>query len=560
MNNQSVLKAKQFIEFLHSNEIHRVIGKADVWSENDIPPQNVGNSLNDDSLDALDSIYIKRINNPDSTLAIRKIVWESKVFTQYDPFDNALMSKDFYCVNTDGIVYVCISNSSNAVSEIEPTATTTEPFTLADGYVWKLVAQTPAEIELKFDVPGYFPIKHATSSDVGYSYQHAAQIAAVGGAIERVDIIHPGKKYSDQVFVEVIGDGHGAKFELDRHLITGEIQKVNAISRGSGYTFAIVNVVDPIAVPGTGAILAATIAPLNGLGANPLTELGANTVLVCDSLLGNDGGLLDLDFTFRKTLLVSGINTYPTSILDISQVSESRIYVNPLGSKTIAFKSNHSLAHKLSLLLENGTIVFVVKNEANPYGTELNETNCALNDIEMYFINGEWRVKFSSLTEGTFKMWYKLATSGDVNIAGDVSHQNPDSLIEYNVHHDNSIPLDSVSEFRATTFNDVKQVNLTVVSISDQSGMFEAGEEVTFINGGSAIIVQVPVLNEMKLTSVKGIEQGTVIGKSSGATANIVSFQRSPVVSFDNIFYRLYTEGIEKMKDENLSFVSIFNF
>lgn len=305
----SIEQAKSFLKTIKNSVVYAGIGKVGAWNENDqlIPGiENAPNSREKDFNDAI--FYIKTLPNHYSLAAKRHDWADGTVYTQWNPDDYELKNKPFYCINETGFIYKCLSNNGGVESTVMPDAVTPERFETSDGYIWKMVAMVPEPTAILYNDASLVPVKTLTESTPDYVPQYLSQSAAIAGTIDRIDVIHPGLKYSDQVIITIIGDGTGAKASAIRHTITGEILKVKIDDVGVGYTQATVIVTDPSNIGGAGAILHPILSPLAGHGADPERELFATNILGSIQIQGTENGFLEDSFDFRKVFLTTAPN------------------------------------------------------------------------------------------------------------------------------------------------------------------------------------------------------------------------------------------------------------
>ena len=60
-----------------------------------------------------------------------------------------MSTKNFYVINRENNVYVCLDNNGGLESSQEPTGNETSDIVLGDGYVWKFLYTVPND-KLKF--------------------------------------------------------------------------------------------------------------------------------------------------------------------------------------------------------------------------------------------------------------------------------------------------------------------------------------------------------------------------------------------------------------------------
>ena len=244
-------------------------------------------------------LFGKRVTSANIRRVIRKVQWTTN--TAYDmyrhdysvsnPTPNSQTSRlydsNFYVINSDYRVYVCIDNGSSGEnvsgnrSRFEPTSTDLQPFSAgSDGYLWKyLFSISPSDV-IKFDSTEYIVVPNdwATSSDTQIqSVREAGDSDTNTNQIKKVYIKGGGTGYSSGTY-DILGDGSGAKVSITVDA-NGKITATNVTSGGSGYTFGIVDLkrTGTISNP---ANLIPIIPPSKGHGYDIYTELGADRVLV----------------------------------------------------------------------------------------------------------------------------------------------------------------------------------------------------------------------------------------------------------------------------------------
>ena len=207
---------------------------------------------------------------------------------------NRLYDANYYVLNSDFKVYVCIDNGSSGdnvlgnISQDEPTFTDLEPSKAGnsgDGYIWKyLFTVSPSDI-IKFDSTEYITVPNnwSTSTD--------SQVRAVRengnsdvnlNQIKHVYIENGGTGYANGLAqeVDILGDGTGAKARVD--VQNGKITDVTVSAGGKGYSYGIVDLGTLNSnVSATGrAKLIPIIPPSLGHGSDVYSELGTDKVII----------------------------------------------------------------------------------------------------------------------------------------------------------------------------------------------------------------------------------------------------------------------------------------
>ena len=210
---------------------------------------------------------------------------------------NRLYDANYYVLNSDFKVYICIDNGSSGTNELgnvsqdEPTFTDLEPSKAGnsgDGFIWKyLFTISPSDI-VKFDSTEYITVPNnwATSTD--------SQIRAVrengdsnvnNNQIKHVYIENAGANYTtgNGFEVDILGDGTGGRARVD--IVDQKISNVTVSSGGKGYSYGLIDL-DKLRVGGAShsdadkAKLVPIIPPKLGHGSDIYTELGTDKVLV----------------------------------------------------------------------------------------------------------------------------------------------------------------------------------------------------------------------------------------------------------------------------------------
>lgn len=203
-----------------------------------------------------------------------------------------LYDANYYVVNSDYRVYICIDNGSSGInttgnaSQDEPTFTDLEPAPAGesgDGYIWKyLYTISPSDI-IKFDSIEYITVPNnwSTSAD--------SQIVAVrengdstlnDNQIKKVYIQSRGSGYTLQSgqSCNIIGDGSGATVSVEVDA-SGSITDATVTSGGKNYTYAMVDL-GTTTTPEQYAKLIPIIPPSKGHGFDVYKELGADKILI----------------------------------------------------------------------------------------------------------------------------------------------------------------------------------------------------------------------------------------------------------------------------------------
>ena len=250
------------------------------------------------------ALFGKKITSSNIRRLIRKVTWTSN--TSYDMYrhdysisnptpnsnSSRLYDSNYYVINSDYRVYICIDNGSSGESltgnksQDEPTFTDLEPSAAGvsgDGYIWKyLFSVSPSDI-IKFDSTEYVVVPNewqtSTNSEI-ISIREAGNSDINFNQIKKVYIEDGGLGYSSGS-TDIIGDGTGGRVSIGVDN-SGSIVSTTIISGGSGYTYGIVDLgsLQPSGSIPNPAKLIPIIPPSKGHGYDIYSELGTDKVLV----------------------------------------------------------------------------------------------------------------------------------------------------------------------------------------------------------------------------------------------------------------------------------------
>ena len=244
-------------------------------------------------------IFGKRVTSTNIRRVIRKVQWTSN--TAYDMYrhdysssnttpnsgTSRLYDSNYYVINSDFRVYICIDNGSSGTnlkggrSKFEPTSTDLQPFTAgSDGYTWKyLFSISPSDI-IKFVSIEYIALPNdwLTSTDSQIqSVREAGDSDTNNNQIKKVYIKNAGLGYTASTY-DILGDGTGGRVSINVDS-NGAITSTDVVTGGKGYTFGIVDL-ERTGTISSPANLIPIIPPSKGHGYDIYTELGADRVLI----------------------------------------------------------------------------------------------------------------------------------------------------------------------------------------------------------------------------------------------------------------------------------------
>lgn len=278
-------------------------GRSTTW---DSSPADIPNPV--DNLQYLShyrntGLFGKKINSSNIRRVVRKVSWTAGTrydmyrhdYSEYNRSPNAnsarLFDSNFYVVNSDFRVYICLYNGSSEdelkgqTSQIEPTFTDLEPSPAGvdDPYIWKyLFTISPSDI-IKFDSTEYvvLPNDWSTSTDFQIqSVRESGDSTINNNQIKIVYIEDGGSGYpaGQTKTYNIIGDGSGGRVSVTTNN-SGKIIRTQVVSGGSGYTFGIVDL-ESTGTISNPAKLIPIIPPSRGHGYDIYNELGSDKVLI----------------------------------------------------------------------------------------------------------------------------------------------------------------------------------------------------------------------------------------------------------------------------------------
>jgi hypothetical protein len=303
-----ILNAKNFVAAATSstNSYYSFVGLpnatdySSTWNNNPPAPKDSFEQENDywDTM-----VAVKKIGGSDVNQVIRKVTWKSG--TTYDMYRHdisrtntskpsgatSLYSANYYVVNEDFKVYICLNNGTDPENTTgkpsldQPTFTDLEPRTAGDsgdGYIWKyLYTIKPSDI-VKFDSTNFMPVprdweSNTTDAAVRNNAASSGQLKIVTVTNRGAGIGTANRTYTG---VPIKGDGSGAEATI---VINNDskVESVTISKGGSNYTFGTVDLVAGNVPTGTTApVFNVIIPPHGGHGADIYRELGAHNVLI----------------------------------------------------------------------------------------------------------------------------------------------------------------------------------------------------------------------------------------------------------------------------------------
>jgi hypothetical protein len=289
-----------------NTKMYFTFGKPYPWA-NDASPQQANTSVT--SLNEVwdNMIGAKLITGNEVSHVTYRNDWTAN--TAYDAYDHCTCSLQlfnenvkFFIVTSDWNVYKCLSNNNGNISTVMPTQILTDrAVEEVDGYVWKYMYTISDAEKSRYVTNKYIPVKTLQSNDG--SFQWLVQTAATSGAIEAIKVTNGGTNYSNasNIVITITGDGFGANAVARINTASNTVSNVAIVTKGSGYTFANVNITGG---GGSNATFRAMISPTGGHGSDPIRELGASNLIINPRLQASENNKFPTTNDYRQISLI----------------------------------------------------------------------------------------------------------------------------------------------------------------------------------------------------------------------------------------------------------------
>jgi len=377
-----ILNASNFVDSVESTENSYYIavglpnptavgfGRSTTWNTN--PPAPIDSfSYSKHYGDTI--LYGKRITSANIRRIVRRIDWvagnryemyrDDYSIVNPSPLTNSsrLYAANYYVVNSEYRVYICIENGSSGsnpkgnVSQDEPTFTDLEPSRAGDsgdGYIWKyLFTISPSDI-VKFDSTEYITVPNnwltSTNSQI-QAIRESGDSTANNNQIKTVYIEKSGANYSNGLGQElsIIGDGSGARVRVD--VEGGAITNAVITSGGKDYSYGLVDLgsINTNTV-GNSAKLVPIIPPSKGHGYDIYTELGTDKVLVY-SRFDDSTKDFPVDTSFAQVAIIKN----PTSI-GSTQIYTENTFTGLYSLKFSSVSGTPTVGEKIEQIVSSG--------------------------------------------------------------------------------------------------------------------------------------------------------------------------------------------------------------
>ena len=308
-----------------TNRYYVAIGRSEVWdSAETVPtPTNTLRSVRNFRLSAQS---IKQVT--DVSFVIPRYNWvNGTVYQAWDDNLSGTPSNAYYVLTEDNQVYVCLrqgkdNNNQPAQSVEKPSSTSTKPFKMADGYVWKFMYSLSGATSAKFLSANFMPVEKVLdssgSSSITTTQQEQAGIqeAATAGQILGVKLTDAGNGYTSAPTVTIVGNGTGASATAT--VSGGRITNIeldsstdSALTFGHGYDYASISITGG---GGTGGEARAIISSDSGIGGNPIVDFASSSLMFNVKPSGTENGdFIVANQDFRQIALIKTPKKYNDS-------------------------------------------------------------------------------------------------------------------------------------------------------------------------------------------------------------------------------------------------------
>lgn len=246
--------------------------------------------------------------------------WVSgRVYKVYDPYDPNIFNFEtigntaFYpCYMThNNAIYVCLDNDNNTASTTNITSSTyVNPSILTDNYVWAYVCDVDTNSNFYTDQFIDVPVDITDATDISNARN------ATGGMIYGFNIIDGGSGIPNSVNIKLVGSDSAGAVQSDVDIrvgtndqspynvtiVNGTITAITFTSASWPKGYADASVI----VEGHETNIQPLIAPVDGFGYSPKSDLPTFYAGLYGSYIGAEGGEAPVNIGFRQVSLVKG--------------------------------------------------------------------------------------------------------------------------------------------------------------------------------------------------------------------------------------------------------------
>lgn len=312
------------------------IGRSQVWNDSDIAATTL-NRLSTERDFRQNLQAVRQIN--DMSFVVPRVNWTSGSI--YNAFDDNVVgypTPNYYVLNQSNDVYVCIQQGRTvagaaAPSTVEPNGTLSTILKTADGYIWKYLYTIGAYSASRFLASNYMPVQFIDSADsndpISERVQLSNQSAAIDGQIIGIAITSGGTGYSSAPTVTIYGDGESAT--ATAIISGGAVVDIKMDSNGSGQLKGSGYRQASVSFSSGAATARAILAPVGGLGANPINDLKSSFLMFNGRPSGTENGTFLINQDFRQVGIIRNIkklNAFDSDFTDASGTALTKLVFN----------------------------------------------------------------------------------------------------------------------------------------------------------------------------------------------------------------------------------------
>lgn len=134
-----VFLADNFLQYFkeNNNPLYIAIGRSTKWPS-DLPARSFDTTLEKTNF-VSDIVAMQRVEKTGIIPVARYYKWQSGLndFTVFDVLDQNASHSKFYCVNSEGRIYACVTKGAGVVTEEPKGHNNGNDITTADGYTWQ---------------------------------------------------------------------------------------------------------------------------------------------------------------------------------------------------------------------------------------------------------------------------------------------------------------------------------------------------------------------------------------------------------------------------------------
>ena len=361
------------------------VGRSEYWDSADNPPTPV-NTIKEirDFRQSLQAV--KKILSTSFTVA--RVNWiTGTTYSQYDDTQVGHPSPNYYVLNQNHHVYICLRTGRDATgstvpSTVEPTGSNNHAFETADGYVWKFLYTISALEANYFLSANYMPVRYIAgeldSDATGVRLkQKEIQDTAIKGMITSIVVEDGGSGYTSKPTVTITGNSRDSDYSITAFIdsSTNTVCKIEFDNDSStlhypvGFDFAKVDITGG---GGTGAKARPVLSPAAGIGADARSDLKANGIMLHTKTPGNLDDFIILQ-DFRQIGIIKNPKKGNGSDSDLTAETANALKSMRISPITLAFNSDNVIVGSTSgakayIDEVDSDIIYYHQNDSTGYG------------------------------------------------------------------------------------------------------------------------------------------------------------------------------------------------